>query len=275
MSAKACAADEARADNHTGVKAELTTEFSPYWFADEFEVGDDLLFRVAGEVNHATVTATEPADGAMVVDTSDFDRDSHQTQFAIADRSSTGPDYISHDFLHGIRAVPTDSPAAEHDAETTHVVCECGTISKAGRGHSIHRAKAHDNSNDSDKDEGDNEPLPHPNEDPTIAYVHEGKRYEVAGGVTFEIVKYDPHTLPELDGVVIIEADDGARLNSEHQHQNGGVSRDVLEPHIPDDGSRAVWTATGLLSSLRRLEILEKDPASYRDYYWNRQDVIA
>jgi|APHM01.1.fsa_nt_gi hypothetical protein len=130
------------------IVAELTGEFH-YWFADDFKTGDVLMFRVEGEVNYATVTSVEPADGTIVIDTSGFDRDSHQTEFMIADHSSTGPDSISHDFSFGIRAVPIDSQAAKSDSEVTHVLCECGTVCKSGRGYSVHQAQAHGH-NDSD-----------------------------------------------------------------------------------------------------------------------------
>jgi hypothetical protein len=259
------------ADDKHSVDAELTAEFDGMWFASEFEEGDDLALTVGSEQGHATVWSVEPADGVMILDLSAFDRQDDLVTFA--DHSTTGPDFISHDFGFSLDAVPVDSRAAEHDAETTHVVCECGTVCKEGRGHSIHCAAHSDNETEETADEGSDEELPHPRDDPDIKYCHEGKRYDVAGSdTTFEIVTFDPGTLPELDGLVVIETVDGSPINSEHQHRKGGVSRKVLGEHTSDDADRAVWTATGLLSCIRRLEILEDDVGSYRDYYWERQD---
>jgi hypothetical protein len=253
------------------VAVELTDSVEDYWFAEEFSAGEQVALRLGSETNVAEVVGVEPARGNIAVDISRFERDDLGSGIALPDRSSTGMEMTNLGVGWSIEAVEIGSGAAVGEA-VDRVVCDCGSICQAGHGHSVHASQMVDDANSDEESESGDE-LPHPRDDPTIKYCHEGKRYDVAGiDTTFEIVAFDPDTLPELDGLVLIETVDGSPINSEHQHHKGGVSRKVLGEHTPDDADRAVWTATGLLSCIRRLEILEDEPGSYRDYYWERQD---
>lgn len=253
------------ADDKHSVDAELTAEFDGMWFACEFGEGDDLALTVGSEQGHATVWSVEPADGVMILDLSAFDRQENLVTFA--DHSTTGPDYINHDFGFSFDAVPVDSRAAEYDAETTHVVCECGTVCKEGRGHSIHCAAHSDNETKETADEGSDEELPHPRDDPDIKYLHEGKQYSTRQGEVFEIVAYDPSG--PAGGLVVTKwANRSSHPLHEHQRDGGGVSRDVLAPYLNEyDG--AVQTANMMFADIRDLRIMEEDPGSYSDIYYD------
>jgi hypothetical protein len=261
--------DETGGEHEAAV--ELTDSVDDYWFAEEFSAGEQIALRLGSETSVAEVVGVEPARGNIAVDISRFDRDDLGSGIALPDRSSAGMEMTNLGVSWSIEAVEIGSNAAVGEA-VDRVVCDCGSLCQAGRGHSVHASQMVDDG-DSGEEGASGDELPHPRDDPTIKYCHEGKRYDVAGSdTTFEIAAFDAETLPELDGLVIIESVDGSRINSEHQHRKGGVSRKVLGEHTPADADRAVWTATGLLSCIRRLEILEDDTGSYRDYYWERQD---
>lgn len=116
--------------------------------------------------------------------------------------------------------------------------------------------------------------LPRPSDDPDLAYCYPGKQYRVFGrDLTFSIVEYRPDAVPQLDGVVIIEANDGERILDECERTDAGVDRDLLAAHSPDRADRAAYTVTGLLASLARLEIGEVEPGSYADHYWAMVDA--
>lgn len=282
MSESVSASEFASADNQSAgsVVERMTTEFDDLYFAEEFSEGDSIYFQLGNEDGIATVENTEPADGTFLLDVSAFDCDDRFVM--LPDRSTTGSRTSNLGRGWGIIAVPTTHTLASDDSEADYVLCDCGAVNKAGRGQSIHVGHQHSDQQESDQDDASREQtdgalgefgeLPEPREDPVLKYVHPGKQYRIRGNRTFTVVEYLPDACPQLDGIVIIESDGGDRLYSEHERDRAGVSKDVVEGHIPERTDRAVYTATGILSSLRELEIGEVDPNSYADLYWERQD---
>jgi len=117
--------------------------------------------------------------------------------------------------------------------------------------------------------------LPHPTEEPGVAYYHPGKRYDVLNGTDteFTITGYYPDG--PCDGVVEFQMNGDGIAVSESGHANGGVQPDVLEPYEPEEPDRGVVTVTFLMKQVREFQVGEQDGFSYSDAYWNHVDSQA
>lgn len=116
--------------------------------------------------------------------------------------------------------------------------------------------------------------LPEPSERPDIQHFHPGKEYEVIGGGRFTITAWYPDALPNGDGVVEFQMDGDAIAQSEHERDDAGVSRALLEPLEPEGSDRGVMSVAGFMSDIRTITIGECDGYSYSDLYWNHMDAI-
>lgn len=121
------------------VAVELTDAVDSHWFAEEFAVGERIALSLGGETAVATVVGVEPADGVIVVDLTAFDRDDLGGSVTLPDMSSTGERATNFGLLWSIAAVPVESGVARDDS-VDRVICECGAVCQAGRGHTVHQA---------------------------------------------------------------------------------------------------------------------------------------
>jgi len=124
--------------------------------------------------------------------------------------------------------------------------------------------------NKSDEAGRNSNDLPKPSEDPTIKYCHEGKQYNVSTADSdIEIVKFDPDG--PCGGIVVIDwvDTDGHPLH-EHQRDDAGISKENLDPYLEKyEDKGGVITANLLLREIRELNILEVDPRSYDQIYYD------
>lgn len=110
--------------------------------------------------------------------------------------------------------------------------------------------------------------LPHPQEDPDIRYLHEGKQYTVFDGRTFEIVRWDRDG--PAGGIVVVEwVNEPGHPPHESNRDDAGISHEALQSWIDKYGDEGgVLTGNCILRGVRELNIGEVDPNSYTDLYY-------
>lgn len=113
--------------------------------------------------------------------------------------------------------------------------------------------------------------LPHPQDNPQMQYIHEGKEWKTLHGDVFEIVKYIPDG--PCGGIVVTTwVNKPGHPLHEHRRSSGGVSKSAIEEYITQyDG--CIQTVNQMMRDIKNVKITDENTSSYWDYYYNQEEA--